>query len=336
MVADNPVTGALVVKASGDEAHLPDIPRPVLRALYDSVIRPRASLSVESRDVKTVTLNSLQQLHQRFEQWAGIYGPDVIGFTISVKRIRSRKSQFNSGAIYSSIETFCDEEPGQNAATDSIALQFSVISENGSTGRKENIEAELIVENLVRPFSHKSRRVPFGPSVPPFRLRIQYTDYLMARSFQSVFEDWIGSLDDFDVAHEPWIARTMTTYSHEEVFSPGLQIMNAFPIVSGLSLMLGTINASERLLGEVPGPLTAFIVGYLFGNIIFRYICSRYKVGLIPPPPFVLINSGDQKRLTEYDANVRRVRKELWAEVRAISASFVTSILSGLLLYFII
>lgn len=336
MVADNPVTGALVVKASGDEAHLPDIPRPVLRALYDSVIRPRASLSVESRDVKTVTLNALQQLHQRFEQWAGVYGPDVIGFTISVKRVRSRKSQFNSGAIYSSVDTFCDEEPAQNSATDSIALQFSVISENGSTGRKENIEAELIIENLVYPISSKSQGISFGPSAPPFRLRIQYTDYLMARSFQSLFEDWIGSLDDFDVAHEPWIARTMTTYSHEEVFSPGLQIMNAFPIVCGLSLMLGTINPSENFLGEVPGPLTAFIIGYLTGNILFRYICSRYKVERIPPPPFVLISAGDHKRLKNYDASVRKVRKELWAEVRAISASFLSSILSGVLLYLIL
>lgn len=307
-----------------------------MRALYDSIVKPKASLEFDYYNCLNVSANDVEQLVLRIDQWAGPYDVHAKGVTITVKRLKKEGSDFNSKATYQSIDSFLSQEPGQSAALDSVGIIYSLLHENVSTGVLENLEAEMTIENLVRPgglaFMDGNRVVHRG--VPPFRLIVNYTDYVVAKAFQALFEDWLASLTEFTVATESSILRSLSTYGPDEILSLGYQSVKAFPIVSSLAASFGLLG----LLWTTPLSTYLFFVFvvsvYLFSDLLFRFIVSRFKHKPVPGPPFVTINKGDEKRRLDYEKKVIERRKLLRREAWTISSAFFTSVTSGLVLHY--
>lgn len=176
--------------SSPAKVDLTALPMPVMQALYHEITGKTEVLAKGFKEARRITKNDIEQLsiklHQVCEQFS------VVGENCSytVRHINSMTQKF------SSLEKFKQYDESIPHAIDNITLEYSALIEVPSTKKHYQYKIEVVLESLE---FEKVGDVPdYLYAFWDFewiRIRIEYIDYVVARTFLAAVDEWTLGLE---------------------------------------------------------------------------------------------------------------------------------------------
>lgn len=123
-MSDSKLSSEIVLRSGEEEARLPDIARPILQALHNSLIGLEETLKVRLLRPTICTVADIEQLIHLLSQWINTYGPISSSAQISCISIGRDRLRGDKRLSYKSMESFIQNYLGITDSTKSVTVKF--------------------------------------------------------------------------------------------------------------------------------------------------------------------------------------------------------------------
>ena len=186
-----------------EDATLPieSLPKTALQAIYHAVTGKTESLSKELTGNVIVRMPDIDRLYGMLVDQLGIH-EKVIDPTVTVLV----KQENESTVTYSSWERFMELRVGSHEITSELTLKLEFVIHLPDTAHPQrcivnvNIDSSLPVIHKQRQEIHRANGIGFFVFLSrewrTVHLSIDFVDFLVAKGFVGVVEEWFSSLED--------------------------------------------------------------------------------------------------------------------------------------------
>ena len=339
-MVEGPFKGEMILGDGEERAHIPDLSRPMLEALFTAITRTQDSISRERRSASVIGIEDVQTLVDQIYQWTQPYDPISRNIKITIRLIPEDRSQGIRRIEFNGLEEFQRELPGYTERVTAFFLEFNFLSraEDGTSVHRLEGVAEFRgdIRRIFYNISEDNQvggRIYHGSDHYSAKFSIKYSDVIIARSLMGLLNEWYDGLPKRQF---PPIGR-LRKFLHQHDYFETLEPFNLVIIFS--SIFFGSIFAL---------PIVAFLQGYaelgsgivsvlpiivftsgatilFFGWSLFKFRKSEvaYKV------PLIEITSGDKRRREAFSKRLEASEKKSDFWTRNIFFGFVISLLAS-------
>lgn len=341
------LSGSLTVSDGQDEAHIPDVPRPILEALYATVTNAKDRMGTNRRLPSILKIEDIEQLLSQLSQWSKPYDPIAKKVKISVQTLSpERKNVGVKRSEYNSLSHFKEELPGKTEQIGSLVLDFEFLSKGGADGKMNQYELRLEVRGEVRRvFYSISENNPLGGRLyrnsddRSASISVRYSDVIVARGLMGVVENWYENLPQREF---PNIGRLRVFLHSSEIYEEVDVLRSLFricPIIFGsafASLVGPWVKGFTGVVDDIPFWVMMIsicsLVFYLcFGVVLKKFDSLEFGYNV----PLIEITSGDQRRVERFERRKAEREGKLNFWVQTVSVGFVVSVLASLAVIFV-
>lgn len=299
------------------------VPVAAYQAIYHKLTKKTERLSKIYSGAFDFTFDELRSLNQRIEQTIVQY--QVKGYNCEVTHSlkNDQSSSFSSFEKFSranfdhilspsrSVTLECDFMvvlPTELEETSAIAQRYRV---------RVTCDQDFVSEEDL---DQEEYFFSTGEYTKNIMTNIEYTDFSVARSLQTMLDDWVTSIknkDERKTYHR--FSRFLNTYRAR------LPSLLAASVLLGSYLFISTRNIdgiSPLLLS-----LTIALTLYAISDIMLKK--AGHLVMLVRPSSFLLVTKGDHSRFDERTGKMAKQKALLWFLVGTVLTSFAVSLASS-------
>lgn len=344
-MSDKSLKGEIVLSSGEETANLPAIPMPVLEALHHTVTGAKETFAVERRMAALVQLPDISQLEHLLMQWAEPFSP--ISNTIQYIVSNSSNDNINgrSRTKYGSLDSLVRHEVGRTDPISSIQISFSILVRNEEQGRLDTLDATIDISGDTPQYVYAvneddplglSGRARHDDEDVTLYIRTRYTNYVMAKGFVSMVEDWYRNLRQRDV----WLPAPKMKFLYMDQaydpFGPTWIFLKIFPLLTVSLVGMGLSRFIDASILEDPRMLGLF---FCLAIVLFAMVDAAFRLPIrwtsrlsdSARVPLIEINSGDTARAEKYSKIVNKRRDTERIVLRSVALAFIVSVVAGLL-----
>jgi len=353
---DGQIQGGVLIASGEDAAFLPELPRPILQALHNSVTGEKESLSSKKSQYHLITSEDLSQLCMRVKQWTQQFElvSESTRFDVHHVDRKERSKSFKSN--YSSFKSFLKYDSGIADPVSDISIKISILYVNKEKNSTEIVEMLVKLNNLVR-FRHKTQEAEteteadilnldfyfdfYDPGYYSAEFKIEYFDYIVARGLMSVVNDWYGSLPlAVTPKQNKFLEWIVSNRSYRRPYGDIVLIDLAVSILLTCGMFSGVSKRLDLHSMQTPGDifqislaammtciLLYFLINFVFGKI--SKALSFYR-GI----PLLHLNKGNERQMRVYEKYIEESESVQRFWFGTVVTGLLVSIAAGLLLNF--
>jgi len=272
---------------------LDQLPATAIQALYHSVTGKTETLSKPFYERVLITKgdieNVITMVQQQMQHYTIMAGPTT---TIQVKLSSKEKKQF------SSWQTFNLHSWPQKTVTSEIIVKIEFLLQLPETVAPQRCVINFTLDSKL-PFYDRDEEDEFMPPAwvllrsPSVSVSIDFVDYLIAKVFLQIIEDWVKTLEQ--IKSKTSLERLLRNgFDWDFIFSRiGLIGLAAF-IATYISIRHGELNGIRQAVN-----LFCFgLVLYSFVTIITNYIGSKFYASINRSIlcSMIVLTAGDSSR----------------------------------------
>lgn len=202
-MANDDFSSELILRSGDDEAKIPDIARPILQALQNTLIGVEETHKARFRRPIICGVDDLQQLVHLLSQWIDTHGPISSSAQVSCLVVPADRIRGDKRLSYKSMESFILRYCGITDTTKSVTVTFSAILKLPKSNKLDRIVMAIEVlgsspfvidyqdEDSIEPLG---RDYSYHPEYCNLTIDMRYTNYLVAKGLAEVAEDWVRNL----------------------------------------------------------------------------------------------------------------------------------------------
>lgn len=283
---EHPLSSELTIRTkAGDEAHIKDLPAPVMQALYHQITGKREIISQKFQKDFHITREAIKDIIERIEQTLTQF--NYKGANTDITIFHHGKDKISC----SSLEKFMQYDSGRSDVTSAIGIEINFLISVPQVGHYQSYKVSIDITSYVllkedRQASYGLRN--YGNNKSPIEYSIQYVDYVVARSFKQTVDEWIESLPEVRISkiHEKF----------DEHVYPASRIISYIASISIIMISIYFFSIPEITDPRIYAAI--FLVAMAIAEV-FRHTIEigLENVGARSFFPFIVINSGDKRNL---------------------------------------
>lgn len=248
----------------GDDASQQAISFKMAQAFYNELTGKSEQISEKFTKSYILTIDNIEQLHQRIIQSTAQYSIASANASFSIKY------QNDSSERFSSIERFKVHAGAKGIPVEEvdISYRFLVVLPETKKPQEYRINISLIsrvvkIEGLRKKIEDINISIPLWQfdSELTCRASIDFTDITVANAFMSVIESWERTLDEVDTS--PLIKKIRPFAKHmPSIFKYGL-------LLAGTYYTLGVVD-KYFILPEAHTTAVFLLVAFLFNFLLWK------------------------------------------------------------------
>lgn len=277
----------------------------VYQQVYHQVTGRTEKASQTSHESILVDFEEIHQLHHKICQLYDVYDVVAKNEVITLLHDRERKEQFTSFdrfKIYNSSTT----SPTLNVI---MKYNFSIMTPGSEHPQQYTVTVRLNsriamqkrIEEEAPPFM-RGRIIGFVAENTA-EISVEYSDYVVARSFMDAFNEWIKGCKKSTASNK--LVSAMRSYSH---FSPYILKLFFSIIISYFALTSADLTLNNE---SPPNVWARFIIIYFSGFYIIT-ACAGFLGRVIEGAldshlclSYLKLNKGDERLIDEYNGKNR-------------------------------
>lgn len=287
-----------------------------MQALYHQLTGKKEVVFKAYNDDYIIRIDEIRDLVVRLEQTLQQYNFKATDIRFTVFHYdRDRLTN-------TSLERFLQYDENRKDPVKSVEIDVNFLLDATRTGRYQSYTISLQLESFVLAKSELIPRRGIGAyheGTSAVQLKVEYVDYVVARSFISTVEEWVESLSKVPIRRMPdWLVNIVSEY--------GSLGANVFAASCAFAILLLTGNAHHNLdTINILVISTIFFTFRFLGQLISDAADSR--LAIYWKFPFIIFNKGDERN---YDVFLKR-RQKATKIATAILAGFLLPILLNLI-----
>lgn len=264
----------------------------VLQNIYNEITGKKESLEKTFTHDHRVTIEDLKQLHHKIIQSQEPFHIIEHNESITVFHINDNKE------VFSSFDRFCLYDSSITSPVENVRFEYNFLIKMPIVEKIQSysikidvISREGMKERFKNEESLQNRVFPLV-ATRTSHIKIEYIDYRTAKIFQSVFEEWIKSLDTTKRNNFFGFIQKNSDY-----------IPFVFRIITAFFIAFFTIYNIEVWFDKSDETLSSLIIGISAFTLIYGISSIAWRIGRsvemaldqIQPISYVIINRGDEK-----------------------------------------
>lgn len=267
-------------------------------SIYEKVNAKNQETSKTYNNNLMIKFSDIKELHDKNMQTIRTLRPakGFIGVRIVVSHNEGESEKFNS---FEEFSTYNITSPN---AISNILMIYNFTSCNDAEQTFETYKIKNQIHSRVAHLQQIEKEAPpFMPKAilanivtPTAHISVEYTDYVKARTFTAMFDEWIKGCDE--TKHSDWV-RTCKKFSY---LIPRFGRFLIYAIIA-----YSTIKAIDYKV-ILPQFYVSFLIAYSAIFMIISGVCeSLFKkmesaIDSYLPLAYLDINKGDKKLISEY------------------------------------
>jgi hypothetical protein len=178
---------------------LDSLPKSALQAIYHSVTGKTESMSKELTGNVVVNIDDIERLYQMFIDQLGIH-QCIIDPTVTVVAKHENQKSYT----YSSWKRFKNLRVNNHELTSEISIKLEFVIQIPGTPQPQRCVINLNIDSSLILLIKEKEKLPgsevfgfyffFNRNWKTVELTIDFVDFLIARSFVGIVEEWFSSL----------------------------------------------------------------------------------------------------------------------------------------------
>jgi len=284
---------------------LESLPKTALQAIYHAVTGKTESLAKELKGNVIVTSADIDRLYGMLLDQLGIH-EKVIDPTVTVVV----KQANEKSVTYSSWERYKKLLLNNHEITSEISLKLEFVIQLPETPQHQRCIVNVNLDSALPVISEKkafSDMEPLGMFIffrrewPTVDLSIDFVDFLVAKSFVNVVEEWFGTLQ-----HTPQKKFNNFLLRHYQVLRESLGQFGRIGLAAFLGGYVwfndGEINSLGDLTLAVALGLLIWAVFLVLKSPIERKLLKRLTLNIIPS--VIILTEGDERTYSEIESSL--------------------------------
>ena len=293
-----------------------------IQAFYNAVTGKTEAITRYYHRLYQIQLPDFEQLKTKLDQALEQY--QVLAQTEQITIIHADDTKEK----FSSFERFKIYNSSDSTPTEAVTFKFNFLIQQPGLKQTQNYVAYIrVASNIV--YYEKVRK-----DLPPevwdmisFQnafVSVEYVDYMIARNFLGVIDDWFSGLHEIEES---------PAFCFAKRHSKWIPTLIRYPLLYLVTAVFAYLISNSEINPSHSQQLIFAIVGGVFGFTVFRLATAlgsemRNSVKCYTHLSYIHINRGDKKKIaTAETANKKRVTKA----IGAIIMSFIVGILSSVI-----
>jgi hypothetical protein len=290
------MTGLDTNTVGDTELQIYQLPKTALQALYHAVTGKTETYSRDLKKNVIIRYSDIEKLYnqimQQIEHYKLVASPTI---TIVVKQDNNKSLQ------YSSWERFKLFQIHDNSITSEIHIKFEFLIDLPNTNAPQRCVVNVGLDSRLPVICNKNLHDDNAPlqfliflsrEVPTVEISIEFIDFLVAKAFSYVIEEWFSCLEEIK---EPKYTNFLINYI--PMINAALKYFSMLGVATFLSSYVYFNNGQIGDIGKLVHSISvAILVWSLISiSVIFlrRKISRRLSKNIIPS--LILITDGDTK-----------------------------------------
>ena len=320
-------TNVIVQAKEAGEAHVENVPVSVLQAIYHEVTGKTEKLSRYYSDNYIFEFDDLAQLIQKFGQQLEHYS--VIGPTISVRVTHQNRES----VTYSSWEKFLGYDSSRVEPVTEIYVRINFAIKLPTVTKHQNYTIGIRCQSLIaEALDDEDDYAPFIARRNSLWAEIEYVDYLVARAFIGIVEEWQSGVRKMEGISIP--SKAIFSSYRIRMFGPFTMLLPAFGLCWFLIDRFMVPVGAAMTFGDfaIWGLGLAAILVFSYG---ISLVCGDYigdnlvKISCLSA---IRLNRGDQSAFKEFGKRRSKYKTLLGFSVTGFLVPLLVSVAAGLLL----
>jgi hypothetical protein len=305
MQNDNRIKGAIsLIADDGESATVNNLPVSVLQGIYHEITGKTETIKKKFRSNEYIRFVDVSQLVDLFKQTLEQYDKKSESVAISI-------SHFGTGErlTFSSFEKFKLYDISKKEPTRSLNITFQFLIANPNFGKFQNYRINVEI-NSYKLWKDKKNLVYgdryFGDSENYTELQIDYVDYMTAKNFMNVFEEWVQRLDRFKVSSEPGVlSRVRSAHMFTKLISVFFISVAVSPLIFlFLTYLNGLSTTQSKLYLLFMMFMLMQLIIHMIGDIFSEYLYfGAWQKGNFT---FLELNAGDVRNREVYIEDIKK------------------------------
>lgn len=315
-----PEESGITIKISKQEHEFRDVPREFVRAMYHEITGKTERIARNLSGSKLICFQDIRSIVSKINQNAEKH--DVVGRNTTI-RIRFNNTQVMK---FSSWEKFSEFNFDDSARTSELTIEFSFLIRNPATNRPSRYIVFVDISNAdpeedgfrFGPIKFVDRFIEYENMV-----RMEYVDYLVARDFISLVQDWYKNLPD---SNFPFGSFGVFFRDARTRF----MILNAMYIFSIIPVLIFSdiVQQGKFAQLDVFATLIALCLGWCFLTRMIIHFTFDFG-SLIINPSSLVVTSGDQRFKEKLERGNKWNGRKMIGLVMSILLAVAINIFSG-------
>lgn len=275
---ENTLSGEVVVRSGANEGSL-DLNRPLLQALFASVVKPVSVFRARRRKARVFDENNVLHLTEMLDQWASGLNFQGVEITASASFDSTNGGISEDIINYDSVHTFLERAPRHpgRAKYVMISARFSVFNE--ASGKLDYHQADIVLAGTVEAAIDVAKDEDELGSPPVFRrddddwsldISVSYSNYMVARGLIGVVDEWYDSLKPIELSYKVgFVSRFVEKITiSEELYDWPWKVVVPL-VLSSVILILAGFLWSDGVVGGVVSEFRLYLFAILFAVISY-------------------------------------------------------------------
>ncbi|TOJ87283.1 hypothetical protein CGI30_14235 [Vibrio parahaemolyticus] len=256
--------------------------------------RYKTNLRVEFDDIK--------ELHEKTVQTINSLNPNSVGLKILLAQNNGESEKFVS------FEDFCNYKATSPKPTNNVYMLYNFSLVDSESGEVELYKVKLRIGSRIAMLTEIAAEAPSGLpapvlasiATPTAMIHIEYSDYIKARSFISMMDEWVQGCDE---SKESKVFEFLKPYSH---LLPALGRNCIFMLFAYATFMgLGSDDLSNVQVAK-------FFIFYmtvftLLGSLVSALLSRvEQSIDSYLAISYININKGDRKLIKSFESKNKR------------------------------
>lgn len=341
-MSDDGFSTELILRDGDDEVKLPDITRPILLALHNSLVDVEESNKTRFHSPTLCKTSDIEQLVGLLSQWIDVHGPLSRTAKITCVVHARDKMKGNKRHSFKSLATFLEGYSGITDPTSTIIVTFAAVLKLAEKDMldKLTLEVELkattsggyieVTNGAEEDFDAPAER-HFSSDYYNLTANIRYTNYLIARGMLDVVEDWFKALP---VVQKPInrskLINNVIQDNFFEAFPLGKSLVSFVSVFSPAAIIYSAQDQIISALGVAELTPQAVLFVYAFGGgALYLFFGQLFRMlGQVgyPRTRHLLLNAGDERAMERYQNKFASYMKKRNLIINTIIIGFIVSV----------
>jgi len=292
----------------------------IAQSVYHAVTGKTEKLSKSFSQNFRVTMDDIQQLHEKFVQVSGQWRIIESNENVTIQHLDDNK------AVFSSIERAKIYDKSQTSPIESVSYEFNMLAAIPNLDRPQPYRVTVRILSSIAVFKKMEEDAIPSAFFRIFRagnivVEVEYIDYVIARNIISTLDSWVAEIE---ITSEGKLLKFVQKYSHwlSRVAGAGIFVISVFSVLSMSSLLFGDSVKNEELARFlIIG--ASFIVG---ASAIAAWVGRLAESGIdrVRAMSYILMNRGDERLLEAF-------KKKNILSISKAAISIVAVVLQGIL-----
>lgn len=291
-------------------------------SIYERMNASNDEIKKQYNNNLLVKFNDVKELHEKTCQTINSLNPNSVGIKIYIAQNGGESEKFNS------FEDFENYKVTSPKPTNNIYFRYNFSILNLSTGTFEVYKIKIRIVSRIAMISEFEKEAPpfMSPSIiasvatPVVIIEIEYSDYIKARNFISMVDEWVQGCDE-SVGLE-WLNKMKKhSYLIPKVGRNIIYILLSYFTINAIN---NDAFTSIHLVKFIIFYFTIFVVlGSLTSGILSKveeFVDSYISLS------YINMNKGDAKLISKYsEKNKRSIKLSIFGLIGTIILGILTN-----------